>query len=92
MANNHPIWNLTTYLCDVLSSSAKAHELKQQYQMEKALLKDVCSLPKKIPDVNIRNLLLGMRLQCTWSKEITSLQCSGHPIRKVYYASIILGC
>ena len=36
-----------------------------------ALLKDVCSPLKKILAVNI-NLLLGMRLQCTWSK----LDCS----------------
>ena len=43
-----------------------------------ALLKAVCSHLKKILAVNIRNLLLGMRLQCTWSKEIASLQCSGH--------------
>ena len=47
------------------------------------LLKAVCSPLKKILAVNI-NLLLGMRLQCTWLKEIASLQCSGHPIGKVY--------
>ena len=56
-----------------------------------ALLKALCCPLKKILAINIRNLLLGMRLQCTWSKEIASLQCSGHLIRKVYYyASIIL--
>ena len=49
-----------------------------------ALLKAVCSPLKKIFAVYIRNLLLGMRLQCTWLKEIASLQCSGHLIRKVY--------
>ena len=43
-----------------------------------ALLKAVCSHLKKILAVNIRNLLLGMRLQCTCSKEIASLQSSGH--------------
>ena len=31
-----------------------------------ALLKAVYSLPKQELDVNKRNLLLGMRLQCTW--------------------------
>ena len=35
-----------------------------------ALLKALCSPLKKVLDVNIRNLLLKMRLQCTWSKEI----------------------
>ena len=49
-----------------------------------ALLKALCSHLKKILAVNIRNLLLGMSLQCTWSKEIANLQCSGHLIRKVY--------
>ena len=50
-----------------------------------ALLKAVCSPLKKVFAVNIRNLLLGMRLQCTWSKEIKTLQCSGSDlIRKVY--------
>ena len=49
-----------------------------------ALLKAVYSTLKKILAVNIRSLLLGMRLQCTWLKEIASLQCSGHLIRKVY--------
>ena len=50
-----------------------------------ALLKAVYStLIKKILAVNIRSLLLGMRLQSTWLKEIASLQCSGHLIRKVY--------
>ena len=44
----------------------------------------VCSPLKKILAVNIRNLLLGMRLQCTWLKGIASLQCFGHLIRKVY--------
>ena len=39
-----------------------------------ALLKVACSPPKKILAVNKRNLLLGMRLQCTWSNEIASLQ------------------
>ena len=34
-----------------------------------ALLTAVCSPLKKILVVNIRNLLLGMKLQCTWSKE-----------------------
>ena len=48
-----------------------------------ALLKAVCSPLEKILAVNI-NLLLGMRLQYTWSKAIASLQCSGHLIRKVY--------
>ena len=48
-----------------------------------ALLKAVCSPLKKILAVNIRNLLLGMRLQCPWSKENASLQCYGHLIRKV---------
>ena len=37
-----------------------------------ALLKAVCSPLKKI-------LLRRMRLQCTWSKEIASLQCSWPP-------------
>ena len=55
-----------------------------------ALLKVVCSLLKKILAVNIRNLLLGMRLQCTWSKEIASLQCFGHLIRKVYLLCLML--
>ena len=43
-----------------------------------ALLKAVCSPLEKILAVNIRNLLLGMRLQCPWSKEVASLQRSGH--------------
>ena len=38
------------------------------------LLKALCSTLKKILAVNIRNLLLGMRLQCTWSKEIATLR------------------
>ena len=54
-----------------------------------ALLKAVCSLLKKILAVNI-NLLLGTRLQCTWSKEIASLQCFGHLIRKVYLLYLML--
>ena len=49
-----------------------------------ALLKAVCSPLKKILAVNIRKLLLGMSLWCTWSKEIASLQCSGHLIWKIY--------
>ena len=49
-----------------------------------ALLKPTCSPLKKILTVNIRNLLLGMRLQYTWSKEIASLRCSSHLISKVY--------
>ena len=49
-----------------------------------ALLKAACSSLKKILTVNIRNLLLGMRLQSTWLKEIASLQCFGHLIGKVY--------
>jgi len=53
-----------------------------------ALLKVACS-PPKIIAVNKRNLLLGMRLQCTWSNEIASLQCSGHLIRKVYLFLIL---
>ena len=44
-----------------------------------ALLKAVYSTLKKILAVNIRNLLLGMRLQCTYSKEIASLKCSWLP-------------
>ena len=54
-----------------------------------ALLKAVCSHLKKILAVYIRNLLLGMRLQCTWSKEIASLQCPDQG-KCTYYASIIL--
>ena len=47
-----------------------------------ALLKVVCCPLKKILAVNIRNLLLGMRLH--WLKEIASLQSSDHLIWKVY--------
>ena len=53
-----------------------------------ALLKVVCSPLKKILAVNIGNLLLRMRLQCTWSKENASLQCYGHLIKES--ASIVL--
>ena len=49
-----------------------------------ALLKAVFSPLKKILAVNMRSLLLGMRLQCNWSKKIASLQRSGYLIRKVY--------
>ena len=38
-----------------------------------ALLKAVCSLPKKEFDVNKRNLLMGTGLLYTWSNEIASL-------------------
>ena len=60
-----------------------------------ALLETVCSPLKNILAVNIRNLLLGMRLQWTWSKEIASLRRSGHlacsgKYMYTYYASIIL--
>ena len=47
-----------------------------------ALLKVVCCPLKKILVVNIRNLLLGMRLH--WLKEIAILQSSGHLIWKVH--------
>ena len=53
-----------------------------------ALLKAVCSPLNKIFAVNIRNLLLGMRLQCTWSKEIASLQVDKEMC--TYYARMIL--
>ena len=43
------------------------------------LLKAVCIPLKKILAVNLRKLLLRMRLQYTWSKEIASLQCSLPP-------------
>ena len=46
------------------------------------LLKVVSSPPKKILAVNKRSLLLGMRLQCTWSNEIASLKCSWPPDQK----------
>ena len=46
-----------------------------------ALLKAVCS---PLMEIFAGNLLRGMRLQYTLLKEIASLQCSGHLIRKVY--------
>ena len=46
-----------------------------------ALLEAVYSPLKKIL---AEKMLRGMRLQCTWSKEIANLQHSGHLIRKVY--------
>ena len=51
-----------------------------------ALLEAVCCPLKKILVVNIRNLLLGMRLQCTWLQRLQFCNnvCSGHLIRKVY--------
>ena len=44
-----------------------------------ALLKAIYSLPKKELDVNKSNLLMGTRLQCTWSNQKASLQCSWPP-------------
>ena len=45
----------------------------------------VCSPLETIFAVNIElSLLLGMRLQRTWLKEIARLQCCGYLIRKLY--------
>jgi len=56
------------------------HNLKVVITIRILTLKALCSPPKKIPNVNKRNLLLGIRLRCTWSNK---LDCKflGHPIR-----------
>ena len=54
-----------------------------------ALLKAVCSLPKKELNVNKKNLLMGTRLQWTWSNQKASLQCSWPSDQESVHAPIM---